>query len=1180
MAAILKLSVILLFLSFPSVLWRPVRLNSTVNCFNYQPFTPVGVFYLPVCWFHRLKFARAQPCGHYATRFTFAAVKHSRRGTTSLHLPGKDIYFDLTIHMDVEPNPGPSAVPTTTSIRSSEFSFTDLHLNTATRHYSRDKILSLRPFAYSPKCLSSEVIDLLQNLKILKYRGKRAGSYPQNSSTCRNITNHLLSTIPTIITYGRDKSATKSRNISIGNLIHLRPPPVHSLHCPKVKLGIWNARSIKNKTARLCEIIFTNNLDLLAVVESWSTKDAFYSPVADVLASLKHFSALEIPRQHKKGGGVLLLYRNSFEVSLISNASFESYEHLDLSINYGKSNTRLLIVYRPPPSKDNGFTSSMFFDEFSKHLELLALDANRPLAIVGDFNYHMDDSFDQAAKRFADLIDSVNFRQHVNSPTHRNGHTLDLIITRATENLVQDVNVHPEFYSDHRVITCSLNHPKPPRSDVTVTQRSILDREKFSCDIIDSFSHGSGCTDDVNALVSIYNNTLLEIYDKHAPLKMMTVKHRRFAKWYNDQLRHEKREKRRLERRYRKSGLTVDMENFHEQSQKYNNLLEKTKTDYYRIKIQNSDKNQLFRLINNMFKLKSSALPSHQSSQQLAEDFNDFFINKISDIRAGLNTTEAASVEDRELSCCFTDFELPSHAYIVEVFGSLTPKTCDLDPIPTSVLKQHVLELAPIIARIVCASLASGEFPSSLKTSIVRPKLKKPDLDSEIYQNFRPLANISFISKVIEKSVAIQTYSYLNNNALFPSLQSAYRLHHSTETALLRVTNDILKALDSRNDVILILLDLSAAFDTLDHDILLSRLHLYFGFKGTALNWFTSYLRGRTQRVNIAGSSSSPRNLHYGVPQGSILGPLLFTLYIAPLQDVIATFNLQCMFYADDTQLYIAVKPSTPELAIESLSTCIKAVFDWNTCNKLQTNRGKTEVLRLTSRFVKNPSLGPQFMVAGVPVNITSKTRNLGVIMDANFTLSSHINDLCKKAFFFINSIGRIRKYLPPDTLKRLVNALVISHLDYCNSLLYGLPSYELSKLQRVQNSAARLIVGARRSDHMTPILRDLHWLPIPARLEFKILLLTYKCLHNQGPSYLRELLKFPNPSRILRSSMQSLLLKSYRPNTLYYGERSFAFAAPKLWNSIPEHIKSASSLTTFKTALKTYLFRRHFRDE
>ena len=133
--------------------------------------------------------------------------------------------------------------------------------------------------------------------------------------------------------------------------------------------------------------------------------------------------------------------------------------------------------------------------------------------------------------------------------------------------------------------------------------------------------------------------------------------------------------------------------------------------------------------------------------------------------------------------------------------------------------------------------------------------------------------------------------------------------------------------------------------------------------------------------------------------------------------------------------------------------------------------------------FPSDGSLVPPFMVAGVPVNITSKTRNLGVTMDANFTLSSHINDLCKKAFFFINSTGHVRKYLPLDPLKRLVYALVISHLDYCNSLLYGLPYYELAKLQRVQNTAARLIVGAHRFDHMTPILKDLHWLPIRARL-------------------------------------------------------------------------------------------------
>ena len=234
----------------------------------------------------------------------------------------------------------------------------------------------------------------------------------------------------------------------------------------------------------------------------------------------------------------------------ISNTSFESYEHLDLCINYGKSSTHLLIVYRPPLLKDNGFTGSMFLDEFSKQLELLALDSNCPLAIVGDFNYHMDDNFDQAANRFADLMDSVNLCQHVNSPTYLNGHTLDLIIIRATENFVQGVDVLPEFYSDHRVITCTLNHLKPPHSDITVTHRSILDLEKFSCDIIDPFSQGFGCRDDVNALVSIYNDTLLKIYEKHASLKTITVKHHRLAKWYNDQLCHEMRERPCLDRRY------------------------------------------------------------------------------------------------------------------------------------------------------------------------------------------------------------------------------------------------------------------------------------------------------------------------------------------------------------------------------------------------------------------------------------------------------------------------------------------------------------------------------------------------------------------------------------------------------------------------------------------------------
>ena len=253
-------------------------------------------------------------------------------------------------------------------------------------------------------------------------------------------------------------------------------------------------------------------------------------------------------------------------------------------------------------------------------------------------------------------------------------------------------------------------------------------------------------------------------------------------------------------------------------------------------------------------------------------------------------------------NCEFPQFTPPSNESIKNVLSSLSNKTCSLDPIPTHVIKDNISSVLAMVSGIVRQSFSNGIFPTSLKTSLVRPKLKKPDLKPHLLANYGPIANIPFLSKVLEKSAAIQVHNYLNDNDLFPALQSAYRKYHSTETALLRVTDDILKTLDSNGEVILVLLDLSAAFDTLDHQILLARLRKYFNFTETALKWFSSYLLGRSQRVSIADATSPPRCLEYGVPQGSILGPLLFSLYMAPLQNVIRSHGLDSMFYADDTK--------------------------------------------------------------------------------------------------------------------------------------------------------------------------------------------------------------------------------------------------------------------------------------
>ena len=521
----------------------------------------------------------------------------------------------------------------------------------------------------------------------------------------------------------------------------------------------------------------------------------------------------------------------------------------------------------------------------------------------------------------------------------------------------------------------------------------------------------------------------------------------------------------------------------------------------------------------------------------------------------------------------FSNFQSTNFSAVESTIASMTRKTCSLDPLPTQMIKDHLEVIAPMISEITNQSLSNGVFPSALKLSHVRPLLKKPKLDKEQFNNYRPVSNIPFLAKVIEKIVARQTYHYLESNNLLPLKQSAYRKHHSTETALLKVTNDIFRALDQRQEVVLLMLDLSAAFDTLDHAILIKRLEDYFGFHGTVLDWYQSYLTNRCQAVVIDNNVSQPLGLKHGVPQGSILGPLLFTLYTAPLQDIITAHKVDSIFYADDSQLYITLNPKHKDATLETLRNCVSEVIKWNSENKLRCNPTKTEVIVFSSRYVQPPSPINTFSFDGTTIQVSDKVSNLGTTMDKYLSFSQFINDTCRKALFALRSIGGIRKYLSEEDLKRLVCSLLLSRLDYCNSLYYNLPNNEINKLQRVQNTAARLITGSKRIDHITPVLKHLHWLPILSRIRYKILLLVYKSLKGSSPEYIASLLNKYNPARNLRSSSKSLL-QVPTVNTVTYGKRSFSHAAPSLWNTLSEDIKSCESFTVFKKQLKTLLFK------
>ena len=332
------------------------------------------------------------------------------------------------------------------------------------------------------------------------------------------------------------------------------------------------------------------------------------------------------------------------------------------------------------------------------------------------------------------------------------------------------------------------------------------------------------------------------------------------------------------------------------------------------------------------------------------------------------------------------------------------------------------------------------------------------------------------------------------------AFQSAYRKHHSTESALLNIHNDILLNMTKGSVTALTLLDLSAAFDTIDHTILLDRLNVYYGISELALGWFKSYLSGRTHSVKVGNILSHPAALQYGVPQGSVLGPILFSLYTNPISSIIHYHSsINHHFYADDTQLCITLTPTNFSCSIQKLKNCLNDIQNLMSANKLKLNPEKTEFILIGSK-INCKQLLPHVSIniLGNQVSPAQSVRNLGVVFDSNFSFSDHVSQVIKSTRVHARDLYRIGPLLDLNTSVLLANALVSSRLDYCNSLLLSLTDFELRRLQLVQNSLCRVVTRSSKYSHITPQLKKLHWFPITYRIQFKISLITYKIL-NQG---------------------------------------------------------------------------------
>ncbi|KAI5608782.1 hypothetical protein C0J50_6351 [Silurus asotus] len=608
-------------------------------------------------------------------------------------------------------------------------------------------------------------------------------------------------------------------------------------------------------------------------------------------------------------------------------------------------NLFIIVIYRPPgPLGD-------FLEEMDTLLSNFPSDGT-PLTVLGDFNLPSDKLQSSCLLPFLNTF-SLTFNSC--PPTHKGGNVLDLVFTRPTP--ATDMTATPLPISDHHLVSFLITLPIQPKNNLHVSLirpnlHSISPSSVTSCTLSSLPDPVSFSTLPLDVATDSFLSSLSSTMDLLCPLTTKPKKTSCPTPWLSEVLRSNRRELRSAERKWKKSQLDVDLSSYRALLTRFSLEVTSAKTTFYKEKLEASAQDP--RKLHNIFSSLLNPPAAPAPSSLTANDFASFYDEKIRKICQTFTSSPTMTTQHSQQSTTsLSSFSTLTEDEILQVIRSCNPTTCPLDTIPSNTLQTIAQDLLPFISTIINGSLTSGYVPTTFKQARVIPILKKPALDPSDINNYRP------------------------NNLHDPN-QSGFKTAHSTETALLAVSEKLHAARSAKLSSVLIFLDLSAAFDTVNHNTLLSTLKS-LGICGTAWKWFASYLEGRSYQVTWRGSTSAPCRLTTGVPQGSVLGPLLFSLYTHSIGEVISSHGFSYHCYADDTQLIFSFPPSDTT-ASARISACLSDISLWMRAHQLKLNPSKTELLvipeqlclyiiryklldiglQLLDSFIDNPQLLPE----------------------------------------------------------------------------------------------------------------------------------------------------------------------------------------------------------------------------
>jgi len=924
-----------------------------------------------------------------------------------------------------------------------------------------------------------------------------------------------------------------------------------------------NVRSIKNKFDLVTS--FFDSLcqypDVLIFTENWLDNDTKHN------YNIKDCASYHCVRTGRAGGGLSVFVGVKYVSNIIEELSFcnTTIEVLTVGVTYGNDTIFVVAIYRPHSDTIPNFTDSLLHILNNKKL------LHKRVIVVGDLNINLLLSDNNSISNFINEFQSFSYLPVITKPTRfasdNNSNISPSLLDHIWLNFF-DYNysgILLSDLSDHNTVFIHLPMANMPDNKIKLTFRNHSKEllELFE-DRLNSVNWCNVLSGDINNRVVSFESTVNELYCNTFPLKIKYISIKRLKNpWITRYVMSSIKYKSKLFKSY-KLGFTP-LTVYKSFCRSHKSLIRQSKSRHYN-KIFTDNKNNIkntWKILNDLLnkncnrKVIQGVLINDlivNEEQIIANEFNTYFSNIATSLDSEIPASNVSPCNFINFNVGDSFFLSPSDSFeIVDIINALKKTRSDVNMIPVRILCKVSNILSVHISDLINYSFSCGSFPDSLKIAHIIPIHKHDDRTN--IENYRPISILPTLSKIFERCMVNRLLSYIDRYNIISDNQFGFLKGKSTGDAILSFVNFIQSSLNNREHSIGIFVDLRKAFDTVNHGILLAKLNCY-GIRGISADWFESYLFNRKQRVRIGNCLSHTESINIGVPQGSVLAPILFLLYINDLVNVSSLFH--CVLFADDTTLCSSdVNFSS---LVSNVSAELNTVSSWMSANRLSLNVNKTYSL-IFSNCDYNVVLNPIIFNDSF-VDIETRGKFLGLIVDNRLTFSEHISSICKKLSKTVGILYSIKDCVPLHLMIQLYYSLAYPYIHYCNLIWSNTYQVHLNPLIMLQKRLIRIITDSDYLDHTGPLFEETGILTV-----------------NQIHIYMLSIYMFK-----MSNSADGIPTLDHNYNTRYSnnaapsfqrltsGQHSALFAGADVWNKLPNSIKYCETLPRFKKLTKDFI--------